>query len=302
LTQAIAQRRGGPPPEQRLRAPRVERRVAHLAGPPLVKVDRSRVGGGRGQLVHNRPDTGRNPGADVDRARHAGTEGPHVGIRYVRDKDEVSSLVTVPTDLRSAAGQQPLAGDGHDTGLAGSILERAVDIRIAKRQRPHAEGPGKHPKVALGSLFRGPIGGERLGGGSLGCRQTGGSPVDGPTGGGEDEAAASGIGARLEDRDGPEHIDQGVADRVADGSRNPALGREVQDRVGPEADDGRGRGRAVDIGVLQLDSWWQRLTAFVTPVVDDQDCHVLGHQVPHGVHADEPRAARHEDARGSPQG
>jgi len=76
----------------------------------------------------------------------------------------------------------------------------------------------------------------------------------------------------------------------------------VQDRVGPEADDGRGRGRAVDIGDLQLDSGWQRLTTFVTPVVDDQDCHVLGHQVPHRVHADEPRAARHEDARGSPQG
>src|SRR5207244_12279299 len=127
------------------------------------------------------------------------------------------------TKLGRPSRQQPRAGDGDDAGLAGSILEGAVDIRIAERQRPQAEGPGKHPEIALRGQLRRSVRGQRLWHGSLRRWQVGGPAVDGATGGGEDEAAAAGIGARLEEGDGPQHVDYRVAGAIAHGSGHATL-------------------------------------------------------------------------------
>jgi len=296
LTQPLAQPGGGPPLQQLLRAPGVERRVPHLARSPLDKIDRANLACRRHQLLDDASDAARNPGPDVHRADRRGAQRSEVGIGHVRDEDEVPRLEAVATDLGPTVGQQPLARDGDHARLTAPILEWAVDVRIPKRQRAKAERSGEHPEVALGGQFRRPIGGQWFRRRSLGRRQSWCAAIDRPTRGGEDEPAAAGIGARFEHRYRPHHVDQRVSSRIANRSGYTTLGRQVEDRVGPKSGD-RLRGcRTAEVGWLQLGLRWQRLTTGMAKVVDDEDHEAFTDQPADRVHADKACTAGHDDA------
>src|SRR5205085_6855182 len=159
-----------------------------------------------------------------------------------------------------------------------------------------AHRPLKHPKVAFRSQFCGSVGREW----SWRCRlwrgQTAGMAVDGSPRGREHEPTATGIDGRFQHRDGADDIEDGIACRIAKRAGDTALGREVEDDVGPECDDGGGRLGRGDIDARQLDALGQWLAAPMAEVVDDQDQAACRCQSADGMDTNESGASGHQDA------
>ena len=83
----------------------------------------------------------------VRRVRDVG--GGEVGRRDVADVDEVAGLRAVAEHDGPATGEQPLAEDCHDPGVAGRVLARAVDVAVA-------QGHDVEPGAATGTSRRTP--------------------------------------------------------------------------------------------------------------------------------------------------
>src|SRR2546423_1465036 len=88
---------------------------------------------------------------------------------------------------------------------------------------------------------------------------------------------------------------------IATTPRDPALGRQVQDRLRAKPLDGLRRRGTVQVGRLQLDASREGRAAGMTQIVEDQDGEAFGLQPGHGMHTDEARATGDQDAGGGGQ-
>ena len=205
------------------------------------------------QLQHR----GLDAGADVDpgpggvRVLPAG----HEGVDHVLHEHIVAGLAAVAEDGHRLAGQQPVAEDGHHPGLAVRVLAGPVDVAEAQADRLQPVQLGEAGQVVLGRPLRHPVGVGDPRRVALVDRQGRrvGLAVDGPARAGEHQPPAAGLQRRLGQRDGAEHVDPGVVQRVADAAAHVDLGGQVVDDLGPRPGDHPGQLRAGQVGLGQLD-------------------------------------------------
>src|SRR5690606_11943246 len=130
-------------------------------------------------------------------------------------------------------------------------------------------------EVHLSADLAAGIGGDRGHGGRLGDGRDGGGTVDGAAGGREDDLAGSGGHGRAGHGDGAEDVRGRVAGRVVDTDPHVDLGGEMEDHLGGETGEDRGRVvvpevEDLEVGPALVECRGQIALAATAEIVDDE--------------------------------
>ena len=221
----------------------------------------------------------------------------------VGDVGVVARLAAVAVDGRLLAGDELAAEDRDDPGLAEGVLTRAVDVAVAQRHRRQAVEPLVPPAVRLGAELARPVRGHRARGDGLGRRDRLDVAVDRAARRGVHDPRDARPARRLEHVDRPADVDPGIPRRILDRLAHVDLRREVEDDVGPRADEHLGHALGVgDVDLVEGDPAAAGAVEVADParreVVDDGHLVAAVEQGVDEVRSDEAGSAGHEGAHG----